>query len=222
MTARFALAKDLVLIGAGGHGHVLLATIEQLDGWVIGISDLKLGPGSATRGGQPVMQEDEILQRCPPDQVLLVNGVGSVGVPQPRHDVFLRWRARGYRFATIVHPSAIVAPSADLGEGAQIMAGAVIQNDVRIGENALVNTRASVDHDCDIGDSVHVAPGVTISGGVGVGPLSHVGTGASIVQGVRIGRRTMIGAGAVIVGNVADDARVAPGAVAGERRETVR
>jgi sugar O-acyltransferase (sialic acid O-acetyltransferase NeuD family) len=222
MTTRFALKQDLVLVGAGGHGRVLMAAIELLDGWIIGVSDFKLQAGSATPAGHPVLQDAEIVQRCPPDQVLLVNGVGSVGVPEARNDVFVRWRARGYRFATIVHPAAVVAPSADLGEGAQVMAGAVIQNDVHIGDNSLVNTRASVDHDCNIGDSVHLAPGVTLSGGVGIGDLSHVGTGASIIQGVRIGRRSMIGAGAVIVGDVPEGGRIAPGAVAGERKETVR
>ncbi|MCK6451159.1 MAG: acetyltransferase [Alphaproteobacteria bacterium] len=222
MNARFALTQDLVLIGAGGHGRVLMAAIDLQGGWVVGVSDPKLAAGGTAPGGQPVLGEDELLQRCPPDKVMLVNGVGSTGAPRARHDVFARWRAQGYRFAAIVHPSAFIAAGAAVGEGVQVMAGAVVQNDARIGANSLVNTRAGVDHDCVLGETVHLAPGVTLSGGVTIGDRTHVGTGACVIQGVRIGSDVLIGAGAVIVGDVADGARVAPGAVAGERKESPR
>lgn len=217
MSARFALTQDLVLIGAGGHGRVLMAAIDLLGGWIVGVSDTKLPTGVSAPGGQPSLRDDEIPERCPPDKVLLVNGVGSTGTPQARHEVFARWRARGYRFAVVVHPAAIVAASAALGEGVQVMAGAVVQNDARIGANSLVNTSAGVDHDCVLGETVHLAPGVTLSGGVTIGDRTHVGTGASVIQGVRIGSDVVIGAGAVVVGDVADGSRIAPGAVAGER-----
>lgn len=209
---------DLALLGAGGHGRVLLATIELLGGWFVAANDPKLAP-EAGPGGIPVLSDEELAARCPPDRVMLVNGVGSAGLPERRADLFRRWRARGYRFATIVHPAAVVAKGAELAEGAQVMAGAVIQNDARIGANCLINTRAGVDHDCVLDDSVHLAPGVTLSGGVSIGARSHLGTGASVIQGVRIGARCLIGAGAVVVGDLPDGSRVAPGAVAGERRE---
>lgn len=210
--------RDLALLGGGGHGRVLMATVELLGGWFVAVNDPRLMEGGGP-AGIPVLADEELVARCPADRVMLVNGVGSAGLPESRAAVFARWRARGYRFATIVHPSAVVAKSAELGEGAQAMAGAVIQNDARIGANCLVNTSASIDHDCVLGDTVHLAPGVTLSGGVRVGAGSHLGTGASVIQGVRIGARCMIGAGAVVVGDLADGSRVAPGAVAGERKE---
>jgi len=208
--------QDLALLGGGGHGRVLIATIELLGGWFVAVNDPKLMEGGGP-AGVPVLSDDELAARCPADRVMLVNGVGSAGLPEVRASLFWHWRARGYRFATIVHPSAVVAKSAELGEGAQAMAGAVIQNDTRIGTNCLVNTRASVDHDCVLGDTVHLAPGVTLSGGVRVGDRSHLGTGACVIQGVKIGERCMIGAGAVVVGDLANGSRVAPGAVAGRR-----
>lgn len=214
--AHFPLDCDLALLGGGGHGRVLMATVELLGGWFVAVNDPKLMAGGGP-AGVPVLGDDELLKQCPVDRVLLVNGVGSAGLPEARADLFWRWHARGYRFATIVHPSAVVAKGAELGEGAQAMAGAVIQNDVRVGPNCLVNTRASIDHDCVLGDTVHLAPGVTLSGGVRIGDRSHLGTGACVIQGVRIGQRCMIGAGAVVVGDLPDGSRVVPGAVAGER-----
>jgi UDP-perosamine 4-acetyltransferase len=216
--AQFPITRDLALLGGGGHGRVLIATVELLGGWFVAVNDPKLAQGGGP-AGVPVLGDDELIAQCPADRVVLVNGVGSTGPADTRAELFWRWRARGYRFATIVHPSAVVAKSAALGEGAQAMAGAVIQNDARIGTNCLINTRASVDHDCVLGDTVHLAPGVTLSGGVRVGDRSHLGTGACVIQGVAIGQRCMIGAGAVVVGDLADGSRVAPGAVAGERKE---
>jgi UDP-perosamine 4-acetyltransferase len=218
MTAGPFADRDLALLGGGAHGRVLIATVELLGGWFVAVNDPNLSAGAGP-AGIPVLSDEELVARCPADRVMLVNGVGSTGLPEARADLFWRWRARGYRFATIVHPSAVVARSAELAEGAQAMAGAVIQNDARVGTNCLINTRASVDHDCMLGDTVHLAPGVTLSGGVRIGDRSHLGTGVSVIQGVRIGERCMVGAGAVVIGDLPDGSRVAPGTVAGERRE---
>lgn len=218
MKSRFAIERDLALLGGGGHGRVLLGVVELIGAWVVAINDPKLVEGGGPQG-LPVLTDDQLAERCPPDRVLLVNGVGSVGPADARADLFWRWRARGYRFAALVHPGALVADTAEIGEGAQVMAGAVVQNCAKIGLNCLVNTRAGVDHDCILDDTVHVAPGATLCGGVRVGERSHVGAGATIIQGVRIGKRCMIGAGAVVVGDLPDGARVSPGAVAGERAE---
>ena len=218
MTARFAIERDVVLMGGGGHGRVLVQAIELLGGWIVAVNDPRLLAEGTSGLGPPILSDQEVQARCPPDRVLLVNGVGSTGPAEARRELARRWRERGYRFATIVHPGALVAADAGLGEGAQVMAGAVLQTAARVGADALVNTRASVDHDCVLGDCVHLAPGVTLSGSVTVGELSHLGTGAAAIQGIRIGRRCLVGAGAVVVGDLGDDSRVPPGAVAGNRQ----
>jgi UDP-perosamine 4-acetyltransferase len=180
--------RPLILLGGGGHARVLLATIARLGGSVT---------ATLTEG------VDEMLAHHHPRSVLLVNGIGSLGPGSRRRQIFSDLRAKGYDFASLVDPHAVVAPDVELGEGAQIMAGAVIQPGCAIGANAIVNTRAAVDHDCRLGDHVHVAPGVTLSGGVTVEADSHIGTGATIIQGIRIGAGAMVAAGAVVVKDVA-------------------
>ena len=81
----------------------------------------------------------------------------------------------------ISHVSAAIASDATLGDGAQVMAGAVIQPAARIGRNVLVNTRAVVEHDCVVGDHAHVAPGAVLCGGVSIGESAHIGAGAVIL-----------------------------------------
>ncbi len=99
--------------------------------------------------------------------VELVNGLGNRASRSDsglsgRRELFGRFAALGYRFPVISHVSAAIAFDATLGDGAQVMAGAVIQPAARIGRNVLVNTRAVVEHDCVVGDHAHVAPGASL------------------------------------------------------------
>lgn len=198
----------VIVLGAGGHAKVLIDSLQASRVAIKGIVD----PAPDFRGAQlfgvPVLGGDEVIESFSPSDILLVNGLGSVRLPQRRRQVFDRFKCMGYRFAAVVHPSAIIAVDVALGEGTQIMAGTVIQPGSRIGCNAIINTRASVDHDCIIGDHVHIAPGVTLSGGVSVGAGSHIGTGATLIQGVSVGCDCLVAAGAVVINNVADSSMV--------------
>lgn len=112
------------------------------------------------------------------------------------------------KYATSVHPSAVVSPRATIDEGTVVMQGAIVQSCATIGKHCIVNTGASVDHDCEIGDFVHVAPHATVLGGVKVGEGSWIGAGAVVKQYVTVGENCMIGAGAVVLHDVPDGATV--------------
>ncbi|MDB5866722.1 MAG: acyltransferase [Betaproteobacteria bacterium] len=203
------MSEPVIVIGAGGHARVLLDVLRLRGVEVLGVVDNDCAKRGQTVGGVPVTGGDEEVQNHPAHGVRLVNAVGTVGVSPQRSGVFERFKQHGYRFAEVIHPSATIAADAVLCEGAQIMAGAIVQTGCRVGRNSILNTRASIDHDCEIGDHVHVAPGVTLSGNVSVGEGSHVGTGATVIQGVRIGRHCLIAAGAVVVRDVLDGVGVA-------------
>lgn len=89
-------------------------------------------------------------------------------------------------FIKLIHKNAWVSPSARIGMGTIVMAGAVIQANARIGEHCIINTGASVDHDCVIGDYVHVAPGVHLCGGVRVGEGSLLAVGLGFAPNMTI------------------------------------
>ena len=108
-------------------------------------------------------------------------------------------------FATAIHPSAVVSPSAKIGEGTVVMAGAVINADAVIGKHCIINTGATVDHDCMIGDYCHIAPGVNISGATHIDEGTWVGVGSCVIQCLHIGSNCMIGAGSVVVKDIPDN-----------------
>lgn len=133
-------------------------------------------------------------------------GVGSTSGTQPRQRLFEQAKAAGFSFVAVIHPSAVLAPSSQTGEGCAILAGVVLGTGARLADNVIVNTRAVVEHDCQVGSHAHIASGAVLAGDVSVGEGAHVGSGAVVRQGLRIGRRSVIGVGAAVVTDVPDDA----------------
>ncbi len=204
-----AMTLPVIVIGSGGHAAVVIETLHRCDIRIIGRTDADAGKEAGESPGVPLLGDDDAVLEYAPDSVRLVNGIGSVGEAGIRRRVFEHFRARGYRFARLVHPSAVVAADVVLGEGVQVMAGAIVQPGCRIGANTILNTGAMVDHHCVIGDHTHVAPGAVLAGNVKTGSGVHIGAGATVIQNVDVGADSVIAAGAVVVDPVPAATRVA-------------
>jgi sugar O-acyltransferase (sialic acid O-acetyltransferase NeuD family) len=194
------LSLALIVIGGGGHAKVLVSTLLMQDRKVLGFVDLKRCLPALLGIGH--LGDDGVVFLHPPEQVGLVNGVGSIDSTVLHRTIYEKFLARQYVFETVIHPSAVIAPDVRIEDGVQVMAGAVVQPGSRLGKNVIINTGARVDHDCWIDPHAHIAPGVTLSGDVHIGEGAHVGTGATIIQGVEVGAASIVGAGAVVVDDV--------------------
>lgn len=192
---------SLLVIGAGGHGRVVSSALLLAGRRVIGFLDADRALWGTSKMDLPVIGGDVCLRDFSPESVRLVNGIGSTAYSQIRKKIFEDRKGKGFSFESVIHPSASVSPSATLGEGAHVMAGAVIQVGAKIGCNVIINTGAIVDHDCVIGAHTHVAPGATLSGGVTIGRNCHIGAGAVVIQSVELGDESMVAAGAVVIRN---------------------
>ncbi|HWQ62070.1 MAG TPA: acetyltransferase [Negativicutes bacterium] len=201
------MQHPVIVLGAGGHAKVLVDTLQRLSADIVALVDVAHGGPHAVLG-VPVVSGEETVLRYNPEEIRLVNGIGSVGSTRKRAGVFQRFHDQGYHFATVVHPAAVVAGEVTLAEGVQIMAGAVVQPGCTIGADTIVNTGATIDHDCRIGAHVHIAPGATLSGGVVADDGVHIGAGATVIQGVRLGADSIVGAGAAVLKDVAVAATV--------------
>jgi UDP-perosamine 4-acetyltransferase len=202
------MSLPVIVIGGGGHAKVLIDALRAGSIPVLAVTDADPRKIGAELLGIPVAGSDELVQNHDPKSVRLVNGLGSVRPTDRRRLIYEKFKARGFSFASVIHPSAIVSREVILGEGVQIMAGAVVQAGSTIGDNSILNTRTAVDHDCIIGRHVHLAPGVVLSGGVQVDDGAHVGTSASVIEGVRIGNSALVAAGSVVVKDVPPGATV--------------
>lgn len=184
----------MFLYGASGHGKVIKEIIESNGGKVeMFVDDNK---EINTCAGLPVIHDVSGLSPI----------IVSIGVNRIRQMITERLLAThpAVEFGTAIHPSAVISPSAQIGEGSVVMAGAVINADAVIGKHCIVNTGATVDHDCAIGDYCHIAPGAHISGGTHIGEGTWVGVGSCVIQCLHIGKNCMIGAGSVVVKDIPD------------------
>lgn len=134
-------------------------------------------------------------------------GVGfsvTIGNPHGRvrlqlHDFMV---GHGLVPVSAIHPTAFIDPSVVLGEGVQIMAGAIITADAKLGRQVIINTRASVDHECVLGDGVEIAPSATLCGLVTCETNAWICAGATVLPRMRIGADSVVGAGAVVTRDV--------------------
>ncbi len=200
--------KRLIILGSGGHAKVLISTLKTLRREIIGILEQDETYVGQSLSGVSIIGNDDMIQEYTPDEIEIVNGIGSIASTEKRKTIYEKFKLAGYTFSQVIHPAATIMDDVQLGEGVQIMAGAIVQTGCVIGDNAIVNTGAIVEHDCMIGEHVHVAPGAVISGNVQIGAMTHIGTAATVIQGIKIGEGVIIGAGTVVVKDVAPGKKV--------------
>lgn len=188
----------LAIIGAGGHGQVVLEAVRAADPshlvefW--DADDAKVG--SVVAGAYVRAVPDHA------DAEAVLLGIGDNATREAYGHRF------GDRVGAVVHPSSWVAATAQISRGAFIAAGALVGDRAVIGEGAIVNTGAIVDHGCSIGPYAHVCPGARLAGRVMVGARAFIGLGASIIQGVTIGEDAIVGAGSVVLRSVSGSTTV--------------
>jgi UDP-perosamine 4-acetyltransferase len=164
--------------------------------------------GSALMG-VPVLGPDDNLQRAISDGVThFVVGVGGLGDTGLRARLLEAALGQGLEPISVIHPTAYVAPSAQVGRGTVVLAGAIVSTHSTIGDNVIINTGAIVDHHCHVGDHAHVATGARLGGSVLVGRNALVGAGSTIRQGISIGEAATVAAGAVVVRDVSPGSKV--------------
>jgi acetyltransferase EpsM len=116
--------------------------------------------------------------------------------------------ALGFRFATVIHPTARVSGRSAVGAGSFVNAGVVIAANTRIGPHVIVNRGALVGHDADVGAYVTISPGANVAGATVIGEGANIGMGAVVLDRVRIGTGAVVAAGAVVTKDVPDHAQV--------------
>lgn len=186
--------KQLVIIGASGHGKVV-ADIAKKNGYdeILFLDDSK----SLTEcGGYAVVGKSSRFADFECDMFV------AIGDPQIREKIQAQLELAGKHIPVLVHPSASIAENVTIGKGTVVVAGAVVNPGAVIGCGCIINTCASVDHDCEIANFVHVSVGAHVAGTVTIGARTWIGAGATVSHNISICGDSMIGAGAVVIRDI--------------------
>jgi sugar O-acyltransferase (sialic acid O-acetyltransferase NeuD family) len=166
-------------------------------------------PDGSTVAGDDLPDVEVILPAGLHDRLLALGCVVPQLTPGHRHTVAAEARRAGFTdFPPLIDPSAVVARTAELGEGTVVNAGAVVAAGARLGRFVHLNRSASVGHHNHIGDFASLGPGCVLAGQVTVGRGAFLGAGAVCAPQVTVGANALVGAGAVVVRPVPDGAVV--------------
>jgi sugar O-acyltransferase (sialic acid O-acetyltransferase NeuD family) len=176
------------ILGSGGHARAVCSLAVDA-GYAV---EFFLDPWAnrSTLEGLPVLTEapSSLAYEAP----VAILGVGSNA---HRHDMYEDVVGRyGLEFPPLIHPTAHLSRSSEIGPGSVVFPGVVIGAGVRIGTGCIVNTSAVIEHDCTLGDFVAVGPGAILCGGVDVHEAATFGAGATALPQVVVGHNATLGA----------------------------
>ena len=192
---------QIVLIGAGGHGKVVLDIVRAAGRYEpVGFLDADPLLAGTEVGGLPVLGAVNLLPKL--YQQKIRGAIVTIGDNRARKQYADLVRGQGMELLSAIHPAAVVSPSARLGVNVVVAAGAVVCTEARVDDSAVVNTGAIVDHECHVGEAVHVAPAACLAGRVRVGASAFIGLGARVLQCLTVGEGATVGAGAVVIEDV--------------------
>ena len=145
--------ENLLILGAGGHGHVVAETARAM-------TDAE---------GKPIYDKIRFLDDLKPEAIGKLSEMPlfkfpAVGSYEQRLEMYTKAKRFGFTVPVLIHPEAYVSPSATIGEGTVILPKAVVHTGANIGKACILSIGSLTDHDCVLEDGVHLDCGAIIKG----------------------------------------------------------
>jgi sugar O-acyltransferase (sialic acid O-acetyltransferase NeuD family) len=196
------LNTRLLIIGAGGFGREVLAWARDVAAaagaqapWTIaGFLDANPRALDGLDVGVPIIGDARAYLPAADDRLIC-----AIGDPSIKLRVCRELEARGARFATIIHPSALIGPHCTIGAGTIFCPRSVCTCDATIGKHVAVNILASIGHDAVVGDGCTLNGHSDVTGHAELGEGVFLGSHAVVMPGGKVGDYARIGAGSVVL-----------------------
>ena len=185
--------NHLVLIGASGFGREVLWVCRRAGLDAAGFCDDAADKQAGVFCGLPLLGTVE--------QAAARLGAGTrfhcaVGDNRARRTLAGRALALGWTPETVVDPTALVAPEAELGAGCYVGLYSVVSCGAQLGPGVIVNHHVTVGHDCRIDGFAQLCPGVRVSGGCTLGEGALMGSNTVLIPGRTMGAWSVLAVGA--------------------------
>lgn len=198
---------EIVIIGAGGHGKVVLDILRRAgEHRVAGFLDADTSLAGSVVNEIPVLGPMNLLPKLRHQKVR--GAIVAIGDNRVRASYAKLVVDAGLELVSAIHPAATLSSTSAMGTNVVVAAGTVICTDVKLGNSVIANTSCVIDHECQIGDATHICPGVLLAGRVTVGKGVMIDLGAKVLPCLQIGDHAIIGAGATVIRDVPAGATV--------------
>ena len=197
--------RPLLLIGAGGFARETVELVRAINRraptWeLVGLLDDDPELRDTELLGVPVLGPCAAAHEH--SDAALVACVASPDEPLRRLRLVARLGLPLERYATLVHPTAVVPDSASIGPGSVLHANAVLTADVSLGWHVAVMPHVVLTHDDEVGDGVTFGAGARVAGAVEIGAGAYVGAGALLRERISVGCGATVGMGAVVTRSI--------------------
>ena len=192
---------DVVIIGAGGHGKVVLDILLAEGKYKpVGFVDNNPSLIESYVCGLPILGPINALPRLRRQRIR--HAIVAIGDNRQRlvHRGILE--ADGFELVSAIHPTAYVSRRANVGKGVVIAPGARVVVEAEIASLVIINTSAVVGHECEIGEAAHICTSAALAGRVRVGRCAFIGIGAHVIQCRSVGDFAVVGAGAAVIHDI--------------------
>lgn len=194
----------ILLFGAGVGSREVLRIIQALNKetptWdVLGFVD-----GDASKIGKDI---DEYPVYGLDYNVTSKDVYAVCGIMEPklrRKVVENEIESRGFKLASIIHPSVFQPEDFCAGPGSIVYAGVNISFNVKLGKSAFVFFNVLLGHNLSAGDYVTICPSATIDGGCTIGAECFISAGVTLHPTISVGKESIVGIGTTLIRSIGD------------------
>lgn len=195
----------VVVVGGRGHGRVCIDVLRQNPQYeIVGLVDDNMEVGTTVLGVPVLGTLADLPQIYESGVGKAVMAIACILNLSQREELCARVRGMGFEIPNLIHPRAIIEPSARMGRGVQVLAGAIVGSLAQLHDDCVINHGSIVSHDCIIHRGAHLAPGCILAGAVEVGSNTLMGMGATAYMWARIGANVIVHNGQNIMHDIPD------------------
>jgi sugar O-acyltransferase (sialic acid O-acetyltransferase NeuD family) len=198
----------LLLIGAGGLAREAAEAVRAINAarptWtLLGYLDDDPAKHGTVTGGLPVLGSVDDLRKYANAQVVLCPGRPDNYVA--RSHLASRLALDDDRYATVVHPSASIGSTCNVGAGCVVLAHVALTADVVVSRHVVIMPQVVLTHDVHVGEFATLAAGACVGGSCRIDRNAYIGSGVCVREGITVGERALVGMGAIVTRDVPPD-----------------
>lgn len=209
--------KKIIIVGAGGFGRELLQWIKDINAkqptWeIVGFIDDNTSALDGVEIDYPIVGTIKDWQPKEDEEFAL-----ALGSPELKRKIVSILKAKGAKFANVIHPTSLLSEFAHYGEGLIMFPFSKLSCNSTVGDFVTILS-TQIGHDTYIGDYTVISGGCNIVRNVKIGNDVFLAAGVCIAQDLVIGDGAYLGLGSVILKDVnpgvkmfGNPARVVPG-----------
>lgn len=178
--------KKIYIYGASGHGLVCADIARNMGyGEVIFLDDDE--------------KKAQIFTPNLPKHDIFI----AVGDNFTRQKLFKKVQNAGFKCVSLIHKSAIIAPSASVNSAnVVIMPNVVVNARAKLGAGVILNSSCVIEHECIVGEFSHISVGAKCAGNVSVGARCFLGVNSCVLPNLSLCDEVVLGAGAVMTKSI--------------------